>query len=75
MAGMLSIINASEEDYEKLTYATRNYTGTAKEMADVMIDNLQRSIVIILKSGLKGLAIQIFEILVPHLNKRVVGAV
>ncbi len=70
MAGMLSIINASEEDYEKLTYATRNYTGTAKEMADVMIDNLQGSIVI-LKSGLEGLAIQIFEILVPHLNKLV----
>ncbi|MGI6734314.1 MAG: hypothetical protein ACOX4J_09155 [Anaerovoracaceae bacterium] len=30
--GMLSIINASEEDYKKLTSATRNYSGTAKEM-------------------------------------------
>ncbi|AEE92513.1 conserved membrane protein of unknown function [Tepidanaerobacter acetatoxydans Re1] len=70
MAGMLAIINASDEDYAKLTEATRNYTGTAKEMADVMIDNLQGSIVI-LKSGLEGLAIQIFDILVPHLNKLV----
>ncbi len=27
MAGMLAIINASDEDYAKLTEATRNYTG------------------------------------------------
>jgi TP901 family phage tail tape measure protein len=70
MAGMLSIINASEEDYEKLTEATRNYTGTAKEMADVMQDNLQGEI-ILLKSALEGVGIQIFEILVPHLQKLV----
>jgi len=70
MSGMLAIINASDEDYAKLTAATRNYTGTAKEMADVMIDNSQGGITI-LKSGLEGLAIQVFEILVPHLNKLV----
>ncbi len=70
MAGMLSIINASEEDYEKLTEATRNYTGTAKEMADVMQDNLQGEI-ILLKSALEAVGIQIFEILVPHLQKLV----
>ncbi len=70
MAGMLSIINASEEDYEKLTQATREYNGVAKEMADVMIDNLQGGITI-LKSGLEGVGIQIFEILLPHLNNLV----
>jgi TP901 family phage tail tape measure protein len=70
MAGMLSIINASEEDYAKLTEATRNYTGTAKEMADVMQDNLQGEI-ILLKSALEGVGIQIYEILVPHLQKLV----
>jgi TP901 family phage tail tape measure protein len=67
MAGMLSIINASEEDYEKLTEATRNYTGTAKEMAETMEDNLQGEITK-LKSALEGVGIQIFEILVPHLQ-------
>ena len=36
----------------------------------MMIDNLQGGITI-LKSGLEGLAIQIFEILLPHLNKLV----
>ncbi|SKC57592.1 phage tail tape measure protein [Maledivibacter halophilus] len=67
MAGMLSIINASEEDYEKLTQATREYTGTAKEMAETMEDNLQGEITK-LKSALEGVGIQIFEILVPHLQ-------
>lgn len=40
MSGMLAIINASEEEFTKLTDATRNYDGAAKEMADVMNDNL-----------------------------------
>ncbi len=70
MSGMLAIINASEEDYAKLTDATRNYTGVAKEMAEVMEDNLQGEITL-LKSALEGLAIQIYGIIVPHLNKLV----
>ena len=70
MAGMLAIINASEEDYAKLTDATRNYNGAAKEMADVMQDNLQGELVL-LKSALEGVGIQIFEILVPHLRSLV----
>ena len=70
MAGMLAIINASEEDYAKLTEATRDYNGTAKEMADTMGDNLQGEL-IRLKSALEGVGIQIFEILLPHLQKLV----
>ena len=68
MAGMLSIINASEEDYKKLTSATRNYSGTAKEMAEIMEDNLQGGLTK-LKSALEGVGIQIFELLLPHLQK------
>lgn len=41
MSGMLAIVNASEADYNKLTDATRNYEGAAKEMADIMNDNLE----------------------------------
>lgn len=67
MSGMLAIINASPEDYEKLTQATREYNGVAKEMAETMEDNLQGEITK-LKSALEGLGIQIFEILVPHLQ-------
>lgn len=67
MSGMLAIINATDEDYAKLTNATREYTGTAKEMAETMEDNLQGSITK-LKSALEGVGIQIFEILLPHLQ-------
>lgn len=67
MSGMLAIINASPEDYEKLTQATREYNGVAKEMAETMEDNLQGGITK-LKSALEGVGIQIFEILVPHLQ-------
>jgi TP901 family phage tail tape measure protein len=70
MSGMLAIINASEEDYEKLTQATREYSGVAKEMAETMEDNLQGGITK-LKSALEGVGIQISEILVPHLQKLV----
>jgi TP901 family phage tail tape measure protein len=70
MAGMLSIINASEEDYKKLTSATRNYSGTAKEMAEIMEDNLQGGLTK-LKSALEGVGIQIFELLIPHLQRLV----
>lgn len=64
MSGMLAIINSSEEDFSKLTDATRDYNGVAKEMADVMEDNLQGQMTK-LKSALEGVGIQIFEILLP----------
>lgn len=67
MSGMLAIINASESDYAKLTEATRQYSGAAGEMAEIMEDNLQGQLTK-LKSALEGVGIQIFEILVPHLN-------
>jgi TP901 family phage tail tape measure protein len=67
MSGMLAIINASETDYAKLTEATREYSGAAGEMAEIMEDNLQGQLTK-LKSALEGVGIQIFEILVPHLN-------
>ncbi len=70
MSGMLAIINASEEDYQKLTEATRNYSGAADEMAKIMEDNLQGQLTI-LRSQLEGVAIQVYEILVPHLRSMV----
>lgn len=70
MSGMLAVINATDEDYKKLTQATREYGGAAGEMADIMQDNLQGQLTI-LKSQLEGVAIEIFEILVPHLKSLV----
>lgn len=44
MAGMLAIINASEQDYNKLTEAVYNADGAAQQMADTMMDNLAGSL-------------------------------
>lgn len=44
-----------------------NADGTAKDMADTMLDNLNGSITI-LKSGLEGMAITIGEILIPYME-------
>ena len=41
MAGMLAIINASEEDYNKLSDAIYNADGAAQDMSDTMLDNLE----------------------------------
>lgn len=44
MAGMLAIINTSEEDYKKLTEAINESEGAADKMADTMQDNLKGSL-------------------------------
>ncbi|MBZ9608629.1 phage tail tape measure protein [Clostridium estertheticum] len=60
LAGMLSVINASPADYKKLTDSIYNADGAAEKMAKTMNDNLQGKIVL-LKSALEGLGIQIYE--------------
>lgn len=44
MAGMLAIINTSEEDYKKLTEAINDSQGAAERMAGTMQDNLKGSL-------------------------------
>ena len=68
LAGMLSIINASDADFEKLTNAIYNCDGSAKTMADTMQDNLNGKITQ-LKSALEGVAISFGEVLIPMLTK------
>ena len=68
MSGMLSIINASDKDYEKLTSAIYDADGAAQEMADTMLDNLGGQLTL-LKSALEGLAIQFGEILLPYIKQ------
>lgn len=60
MSGMLAIINASPEDYEKLTNAIKNCDGAAENMADTMNDNLKGQVTL-LKSALEGLGIAVYE--------------
>src|SRR5690606_23865970 len=61
MSGMLAIINTSEEDYNKLSDAIYNSAGAAKQMSDVMQDNLEGSM-IQLKSAIEGAMISIYEL-------------
>lgn len=67
MSGMLSIINASEKDYESLTNQIYSADGAAQQMADTMLNNLSGQLTI-LKSALEGLALQFGEILLPHIK-------
>ena len=60
MSGMLAIINASDSDFKNLTENINNADGSAQKMADTMQNNLQGQITI-LKSGLEGLGIKIYE--------------
>lgn len=58
--GLSAILNATEDDYNKLSVAIQNADGCALEMAETMQDNLQGQITI-LQSGLEGLGISIYE--------------
>lgn len=60
MSGMLAIINASDKDFNTLVKNIDNADGSAKAMAETMQNNLQGQITI-LKSGLEGLGIEIYE--------------
>ncbi|WP_407643881.1 phage tail tape measure protein [Edaphobacillus lindanitolerans] len=68
MAGALSVINASESDYDKLTEAIRNSEGATERMAVAMeatLGGTWRNIT----SALEELGIQIYKILLPYLQK------
>ena len=70
MAGMLAIINASDEDYKKLVDNIDNADGAAEEMAATMQDNLAGQLTT-LQSALQELAIAFGEILMPYIRKAV----
>lgn len=64
MAGLLAIVNTTEEDFDSLTESIYNASGTSEEMANIMQDNLSGQLTI-LKSMLEELALQFGEILLP----------
>ena len=67
MSGLLAIVSASDEDFNKLADAIDNSEGSAKQMADTMVDNLGGDIKI-LKSTLETLAISIGDLLMPTIR-------
>lgn len=60
MSGLLAIVNASEEDYAKLTAAIEGSSGAAEEMARIMNDNLGGDIKE-MNSALEELKLKIFD--------------
>lgn len=64
MAGMLAIINASEEDYNKLADAIDHADGASQRMADTMLDNMQGSFTL-MQSAIEGVEDDLGEGLAP----------
>lgn len=60
MSGLLAIVNASEEDFNKLTAEIADCSGAAEEMAETMNDNLAGQLTI-LKGQLETFGIALSE--------------
>lgn len=68
MSGLLSIVSAAPEDYDKLMNSIYDCDGAAEEMATTMQDTLSGQITT-LESALQELAIAFGEILMPYIRK------
>lgn len=66
--GVNQILNEGVDTVADYEDALHNCDGTAKEMADTLLNNLSGQLTI-LKSALEGLAIQIGDILMPYIKK------
>ena len=72
MAGMLSIINASDEDFAKLSDAIYNCNGAAEQMAQIKLDNLKGDFVL-LSSAADGVSNSLGDKLSPAAREAVQG--
>lgn len=68
MSGLLAIVSAAPEDYEKLTQAIYECNGASAEMAAIMADNLAGDIYLV-KSALESLQIAISDSVTPTLRE------
>ena len=68
MSGLLAIVNASDEDFQKLTDEINNANGAAEDMASVMMDNTAGAVEQ-LKGVLESAGILIGEKLTPYIRK------
>lgn len=61
LSGLLAIVNASDEDFNKLSESIRNCEGAADDMAATMLDNAQGDLTI-LQSAIEGLEISLWQL-------------
>lgn len=71
MSGLLTIVNASDKDFKKLTKSINGSSGAAEKMAGKMLDNLNGQITL-LKSAIEGILITLGDKLLPHIKKVVI---
>lgn len=67
LSGFLAIVNASEEDFDKLTESIYNSEGAAKSMAETMNDNLEGSLTL-LSSAFDGFKKKLYDGISAPLN-------
>lgn len=60
MSGLLAVVRAAPEDYDKLTKAVSNSSGAAAKMSKTMTQNVSGQITL-LRSKIEGIMIKIFE--------------
>lgn len=70
MSGLLAIVNAAPDDFDKLTSAVENSTGAAAEMAATMNDNVNGQLTL-LQSNIQGKMIDVFEKASPEIKRSI----
>lgn len=68
LSGFLAIVNASDEDFAKLSSAIQNSEGAAQQMADTMLDNLGGDMTLI-QSKIESVQLAFYEQLAPALRE------
>lgn len=63
-AGMLAIVNTSDEDFKKLSDSVNNAAGAAERMAKIKLDNFEGKVTLA-KSAFEGLQIALGDALLP----------
>ena len=72
MTGLLTILNASDEDFKKLTEAIYGSAGAAEYMANVKVDNLKGDLSI-LKNNVTDAGIELYDTFSTDLRGYVQG--
>ena len=68
MSGLLAIVNASDEDFQKLTDEINNANGAAEDMASIMTDNTAGAVEQ-LEGALESAGILIIDEFAPYIRK------
>lgn len=72
MKGLLAIVNASNEDWDKLTDSIADCSGAAKEMSDIQLDTYTGQVKLV-ESAMEGLQIAVGDQLTPALGELAEG--